>query len=152
MAAPPAPPPTRRRPMVILFVSSVTGKNVPYFILTLTKCSVCFPPPHHRSEHGKRPRDRGTLPPQPGEKLQRSRARVQLGVHHRFGGRPLCKGVGGRLAPAQSPGRRSPSLRARLVKPRGGNVPIAPSTLADESGVYWLSFLAKHQLPLAKEQ
>lgn len=126
--------------------------NVSSSILTLTRCPVCSLPPNHRSEHSERPRDRRTFPPQPGEKLQRGGARVQLGVHHRFGGRPLCKGAGGRLAPAQGPGRGSPILRARLVKPRGGNVPNAPSTSADESGVYSLSFLVKQQLPLAKEQ
>lgn len=122
-------------------VSVLSDRSIPSFILTLPKCSVCSPPPacRHRSEHSERPRYRGTLPPQPGEKLQRSRARVQLGVHHWLGGRPLCKGAGGRLAPAESAGRGSPTPRARLVKPRGGDVPTAPSTSADGSGVYWPS-------------
>ncbi len=54
------------------------------------------------SEHGLRPRHRGALPPQPGQELQRARA--QLGVHHRLGGRPLRQGTGRDVAADQGQG------------------------------------------------
>lgn len=73
----------------------------------------------HCSQHSQRSRDRGALSSQPREKLQGRGARVQLGVHHRFSGRPLCQGAGRRLAPDQGQGWGSPVLGVWLMRHRG---------------------------------